>query len=83
MKDEVELPTFMRLCWSSIRTFIRRGTVQNVFNFYFDLDLQDLIGNIAASIVRYRKKRFKINFGFGYVLRYRHKRVFLLSRLKR
>ena len=43
--------------------------MQNVFNFYFDRDLQDLIENIAASIMRYRKNRFKINYGFGYVLR--------------
>ena len=44
-----ELATFMRLYWSSIRTFIRRGTVQNVFNFYFDRDFQDNVENIAVS----------------------------------
>ena len=64
-----ELVTFMRLYWSSIRTFIRRGTVQNVFNFYFDRDFQDMVENIAVSIMRYRKNRFKINYGFGYVLK--------------
>ena len=57
------------LYWSSICTFIRRGTMQNVFNFYFYRNLQDLIENISASIMRYQKNRFKINFGFGFVLR--------------
>ena len=69
MEDDVELVTFMRLYWSLIRTFICKGTVQNKFNFYFNRDLQNLIESIAASIVRYRKNRFKINFGFGYLLR--------------
>ena len=64
-----ELATFMRLYWSSIRTFIRRGTVQNVFNFYFDRDFQDMVESIAVSIMKYRKNRFKINYGFGYVLK--------------
>ena len=61
----MELATFMRLYWSSIRTFICRGTVQNMFNFYFDRDLQDFIKNIAAFIMRYRKNQFKINLGLG------------------
>ena len=69
IEDDVDVATFMRLYWSSIRTFIRRGAKQNVFIFYFDRNLQDLIENIAASIMRYRTNRFKISNCFGYVLR--------------
>ena len=69
IEDNEELATFMRLYWSSIRTFICRGTVQNLFNFYFDRDFQDMVENIAVSIMRYRKNWFKINYGFGYVLK--------------
>ena len=65
IEGNLELATFMRLYWSSVRTFIRRGTVQNVFNFYFDRDFQDMVENIAVSIMTYRKNRFKINYGFG------------------
>ena len=64
-----ELAIFMRLYWSSICIFICRGTVQNVFNFYFDCDFQDMVKNIAISIMRYRKNRFKINYGFDCVLK--------------
>ena len=59
----------MQLYWSLIRAFTRRGTVQNVFNFYFDCNLKDLIENITASILICRKNQFKINYNVGYVFR--------------
>ena len=64
-----DLERFIRLNWDSIRTFSRRGPVQNLFNFYYGDDVCNLIGRIAKTIMKNQENRFKINYGFGFVLK--------------
>ena len=64
-----DLERFIRLNWNSILTFLRRGPVQNLFNFYYSDDVCNLIGRIAKAIMKNQENRFKINYGFGFVLK--------------
>ena len=64
-----DLERFICLNWDSIRTFSRRGLVQNLFNFYYSDDVSNLIGRIAKTIMKNQENRFKINYGFGLVLK--------------
>ena len=64
-----DLERFIHLNWDSIRTFSRRGPVQNLFNFYYSDDVCNLIGRIAKTIMKKQENRFKINYGFGFVLK--------------
>ena len=66
---ETDLERFIRLNWDSIRTFLCRGPVQNLFNFYYSDDVCNLIGCIAKTIMKNQENSFKINFGFGFVLK--------------
>ena len=53
----------------SVHTFSLRGPVQNLFNFYYNDDMHNLIVNIAKTIMKNQKTRLKINYSFGFVLR--------------
>ena len=64
-----DLERFICSNWDSIRTFSRRGPVQNLFNFYYSDDVCNLIGRIAKTIMKKQENRFKINYGFGFVLK--------------
>ena len=64
-----DLERFIRLNWDSIPTFSRREPVQNLFNFYYSDDVCNLIGRIAKTIMKNQENRFKINYGFGFVLK--------------
>ena len=64
-----DLERFIRSNWDSIRTFSRRGPVQKLFNFYYSDDVCNLIGRIAKTIMKKQENRFKINYGFGFVLK--------------
>ena len=64
-----DLERFICLNWDSFRTFSRRGPVQNLFNFYCSDDGCNLIGCIAKTIMKNQESRFKINYGFGFVLK--------------
>ena len=66
---EPDLERFISSNWDSIRTFSRRGPVQNLFNFYSSCDVCNLIGRIAKTIMKNQENRFKINYGFGFVLK--------------
>ena len=59
----------MKKYWSSIRTFSRKNKVQNIFNFYYNKDLKEMVQNITEAIMKERKNRFKINYSLAYVLR--------------
>jgi len=41
--DVPELRRFVESCWPQIRTFILRRPVQNVFNFYLNQNLGEMI----------------------------------------
>ena len=64
-----DLERFIRSNWDSIHTFSRRGPVQNLFNFYYSDDVCNLIDRIAKTIMKKQENRFKINYGFGFVLK--------------
>ena len=49
------LESFIRLKWDSIRTFSRRGPVQNLFNLYYNDDMCNLIVNNAKTIMKNQK----------------------------
>ena len=66
---EPDLERFICSNWDSIRTFSHRGPVQNLFNFYYSYDVCNLIGRIARTIMKNQENRFKINYGFGFVLK--------------
>ena len=53
-----DLERFIRLNWDSIRTFSRRGPVQNLFNFYYSDDVCNLIGHIAKTITKNQTNHF-------------------------
>ena len=53
-----DLERFIRSNWDSIRTFSRRGPVQNLFNFYYSDDVCNLIGRIAKTIMKNQENRF-------------------------
>ena len=55
--------------WSSIRSFIRKGEIQSLHNFYYNQRFKDMLEKIAQAIMPNRKNRFKINYADGYVLR--------------
>ena len=68
-KEDHDLETFIRLNWDSIRTFAGKRPVQNLFNFYCNNDMCNLIARIAKAMMKNRKKnQFKINYGFGFAL---------------
>ena len=68
-EQDPDLKSFIRLNWDSIRTFSRRGPIQNLFNFYYNDDMRNLIVDIAKTIMKNQKTRFKINYSFEFVLR--------------
>ena len=68
-EQDPDLKSFIRLNWDSIRTFSHRGPIQNLFNFYYNDDMRNLIVDIAKTIMKNQKTRFKINYCFGFVLR--------------
>ena len=55
-----DLERFIRSNWDSIRTFSRRGPVQNLFNFYYSDDVCNLIGRIAKTIMKNKKIVLKL-----------------------
>ena len=64
-----DIKEFMKKYWSSIRTFSRKNKVQNIFNFYYNKDLKEMVQNITEAIMKEQKNRFKINYSLAYVLR--------------
>ena len=64
-----DIKEFMKKYWSSIHTFSRKNKVQNIFNFYYNKDLKEMVQNITEAIMKEQKNRFKINYSLAYVLR--------------
>ena len=68
-EDNEEMRAFLCTQWSSVRSFTRRGAVQDLYNFYYNTNYKDMILNILSSIIQNQINRFKINYSLGYVLR--------------
>ena len=54
-EQDPDLKSFISLNWDSIRTFSRRGPIQNLFNFYYNDDMRNLIVDIAKTIMKNQK----------------------------
>ena len=64
-----EIRNFLLKHWSSIRSYTRLRSVQDILNFYYDRMFRDLAEKILTKIIQKQKSRFKINYSFGFVLR--------------
>ena len=64
-----DIKEFIKKYWSSIRTFSRKNKAQNIFNFYYNKDMKEMVQNISEAIMKEQKNRFKINYSLAYVLR--------------
>ena len=64
-----DIKEFMKKYWSSIRTFSRKNKVQNIFNFYYNKDMKEMVQNISEAIMKEQENRFKINYSLAYVLK--------------
>ena len=64
-----DIKEFMKKYLSSIRTFNRKNKVQNIFNFYYNKDMKEMVQNISEAIMKEQENRFKINYSLAYVLK--------------
>ena len=68
-ESDPEVKDFMQKYWGSIRSFTKKGKIQNIFNIFYDRDFKDLIETIAERIMTYQKNRFKINYSLAFILK--------------
>jgi len=68
-EEDPEVHAFLQRQWYRIRSFSRRGRVQDVYNFYYDRNLKEMINNITNSIMENQRNRFKLNYSLGFLLR--------------
>ena len=55
--------------WSQIRTRSVIRPVQDIYNFFLNSNINDLLDQIHKTIMSNQNSRFKINFSFGYILK--------------
>ena len=55
--------------WSQIRTRSVIRPVQDIYNFFLNSNINDLLDQIHKTIMSNQNSRFKINFNFGYILK--------------
>ena len=51
-EDNKEKRAFLRTQWSSVRSFSRRGAVQDLYNFYYNTNYKDMVLNVLSSIIQ-------------------------------
>ena len=68
-ETDADIKEFTKKYWSSIRTFRKKNKVQNIFNFYYNKDLKEMIQKITETIMKEQKNCFKINYSLAYILR--------------
>ena len=68
-ESDPEVKNFMQKYWGSIRSFTKKGKVQNIYNIFYDGDFKDLVETIAERIVTDQKNHFKINYSLAYILK--------------
>ena len=54
-----DIKEFIKKYWSSIRTFSRKNKVQNIFNFYYNKDLKEMVQKITEAIMKEQKIALK------------------------
>ena len=67
-ESDPEVKDFMQKYWGSIRSFTKKGKVQNIYVFY-DRDFKDLVETIAERIMTHQKNCFKINYSLAFILK--------------
>ena len=55
-KLDPDLERFIHSNWDSICTFLHKGHLQNLFDFYYSDDVCNLIGRIPKTIMKNQKK---------------------------
>ena len=55
--------------WSQVRTRSVIRSVQDIYNFFLNFNINDLLDQIHKTIMSNQNSRFKINFSFGYILK--------------
>ena len=68
-ETDTDIKEFTKKYWSSIRTFSRKNKVQNIFNFYYNKNLKEMVQKIMEAIMKEQKNHFKINYSLAYILR--------------
>ena len=68
-ESDPEVKDFMQKYWESIRSFTKKGKVQNIYNIFYDRDFKDLVETIAERIMTHQKNRFKINYSLAFILK--------------
>ena len=70
-ESDPEVKNFMQKYWESIRSFTKKGKVQNIYryNIFYNRDFKDLIETIAERIMTDQKNCFKINNSLAYILK--------------
>jgi len=66
--EDSEGRAFIELRLLQIRSFVLRGPVQDLFNFYYNQDFQHMIQRIADAVMNKHTGRFKLKYDFGFVL---------------
>ena len=68
-ESDPEMKDFMQKYWGSIRSFTKKGKVQNMYNIFYDRDFKDLVETIAERIMTHQKNRLKINYSLAFILK--------------
>ena len=68
-ETDADIKEFIKKYWSSIRTFSKKNKVQNIFNFYYNKNLKEMVKKITEAIMKEEKNCFKINYSLAYILR--------------
>ena len=55
--------------WPQMRTRSIIRTVQDIYNFFLNSNINDLFPQIYNAIISNQNSGFKINYSFGYILR--------------
>ena len=67
-ESDTKIEDFMQKYWRSIRNFMKKGRVQNMYNIFYERDFKDLIEIVAKRIMTHQKNRFKVNYSLAYIL---------------
>ena len=49
-ESDPEVKNFMQKYWKSIRSFMKKGRVQNIYNIFYDRDFKDLVGPMLHRV---------------------------------
>ena len=64
--EDEESRKFLLPYWTSIRTYYKPGPIQDLYNFLFcNVNLENIHNRIISS----QRSRFKITYGFGFILK--------------